>query len=40
MGRNGRRHILNHFSRERSAGHYINVIQDLLGVVQVEGVAA
>jgi glycosyltransferase involved in cell wall biosynthesis len=40
MGRNGRRHILSHFSRERSASHYIDVIREMLGDVRVQGVAA
>jgi colanic acid biosynthesis glycosyl transferase WcaI len=40
MGRNGRRHIQGHFSRERSASHYIDVIREMLGDVRVQGVAA
>ena len=40
MGRSGRRHILSHFSRERSASHYIDVIRDMLGDMLAQGVAA
>jgi glycosyltransferase involved in cell wall biosynthesis len=40
MGRNGRRHILSHFSREKTAKLYLDVIADVLGVIRTRGIAA
>jgi colanic acid biosynthesis glycosyl transferase WcaI len=40
MGRNGRRHILSHFSREKTAKLYLDVIADVLGVMRTRGIAA
>jgi len=31
LGRNGRRHVLQHFSRQQTARLYIDILQDLLG---------
>ena len=40
LGRNGRRHILSHFSREQTAKVYIDVIKDVLGDVRTRRIAA
>ncbi|HEY7098174.1 MAG TPA: glycosyltransferase family 4 protein [Terriglobales bacterium] len=40
LGRNGRRHIQNHFSRERTAKLYINVIRAVLGDAMTRSAAA
>jgi glycosyltransferase involved in cell wall biosynthesis len=31
LGRNGRQHVLQHFSRRRTAGTYLDILRDLLG---------
>jgi colanic acid biosynthesis glycosyl transferase WcaI len=40
LGRNGRRYILKHFSRERTAALYVDVLQDVLGGLRSRRVAA
>lgn len=40
LGRNGRRHILSHFSREQTARVYNDVIKDVLGEIQTRRIAA
>jgi colanic acid biosynthesis glycosyl transferase WcaI len=40
LGRNGRLHILKHFSRQRTAQTYIEVLNDLLGVGRPDSAAA
>ena len=40
LGRNGRQHVLQHFSRRRTASTYLEVLQDLLGEGQRHATAA
>ena len=40
LGRNGRRYILSHFSRQQTASLYIDVLKDVLGDLQTRQAAA
>ncbi len=40
LGRNGRQHVLQHFSRRHTASAYLDVLQDLLGEDQRQAAAA
>jgi glycosyltransferase involved in cell wall biosynthesis len=40
LGRNGRQHVLQHFSRRHTAGAYLDLLQDLLGEDQCSTAAA
>jgi glycosyltransferase involved in cell wall biosynthesis len=40
LGRNGRRHVVQHFSRSRKAAFYLEVLEGLLGTEDSRALAA